>query len=119
VLWARNPSTANLGYGLPLPKKLGDSSTFYPDFLIWHDEVVWAVDTTGRHLLDAKVRGKLIALGTPRMALVVRGAVDFERGARESKEGWSLVVGRPNLKPLVEHSGDLDQLVTTLFEPGF
>ncbi len=114
VVWVRNPTTESQGYGIPLPKKVGDSSTFYPDFLIWKRGVCWAVDTTGRHLLDEKVRGKLIALETPRMALVVRRQVDLGSGSREGKEGWSLVLGRSNLKPIVEHSDDLDALVKLL-----
>ncbi len=116
ALWCRNPTTANQGYGLPLPKKVGDSSTFYPDFLIWKGNKCWAVDTTGRFLLDEKVRGKLIALGTPKMALVVRGEVDLGSGSREGKEGWSLILGRPNLKPVVEHSDDLGALIKELLD---
>jgi type III restriction enzyme len=112
--WTRNPATAAQGYGIPLPKKVGDSSTFYPDFLVWVAGACWAIDTTGRHLLDEKVRGKLITLGTPRMALVVRGAVDLGSGAREGKDGWSVVVGRPSLKPLVEYGDDLETLVADL-----
>ena len=111
VTWMRNPVTANHGYGIPLPKKVGDSSTFYPDFLVWSRGVCWALDTTGRHLLDEKVRGKLVALGEPRMALVVRGTVDLGTGSREHKEGWSAVIGRANLKPIVERSDDLESLV--------
>jgi type III restriction enzyme len=117
VVWARNPATSNQGYGIPLPKKVGDSSTFYPDFLIWLKDTCWAVDTTGRHLLDEKVRGKLVALENPRMALVVRGTVDLGTGSREGKDGWSLVLGRPNLKPVVEHGDDLDTLVGLLLAP--
>jgi type III restriction enzyme len=116
VIWARNPATEGQGYGIPLPKKVGDSSTFYPDFLMWKKDVCWAIDTTGRHLLDEKVRGKLVALENPRMALVVRGRVDLGSGSREGKDGWSLVLGRPNLKPIVEHSDDLDTLVGLTFE---
>ncbi len=116
VVWTRNPTTDAQGFGIPLPKKVGDSSTFYPDFLIWKKNVCWAVDTTGRHLLDEKIRGKLVVLETPRMALIVRGTVDLDNGSREGKEGWSLVLGRPNLKPIVEHSDDLDILVKRLFE---
>ena len=67
--WVRNPTTPGQGYGIPLPKKVGDSLAFYPDFLIWKKGVCWAVDTTGRHLLDAKVRGKLFALEAPKLAL--------------------------------------------------
>jgi type III restriction enzyme len=114
VTWSRNPATSNQGYGIPLPKKVGDSSTFYPDFLIWFKDTCWAVDTTGRHLLDEKVRGKLVSLETPRMALVVRGEVDLGSGSREGKDGWSLVIGRANLKPIVEHADDLDALIDLL-----
>jgi type III restriction enzyme len=115
VVWARNASTAATGYGIPLPRKVGDSSTFYPDFILAKKGVVWAIDTTGRHLLDAKVRGKLIALESPRIALVVRGEVDLGTGAREGKTGWTLLVARPNLKPLLEHSDDLEGLLKVLF----
>jgi type III restriction enzyme len=114
VVWSRNPATSNQGYGVPLPKKVGDSSTFYPDFLIWFKGTCWAVDTTGRHLLDEKVRGKLVALETPKMALVVRGSVDLGSGSREGKAGWSLVIGRANLRPIVEHADDLDAIVELL-----
>ncbi len=114
IIWTRNPATESQGFGIPLPKKVGESSTFYPDFLIWHEDLCWAIDTTGRHLLNEKVRGKLVALETPRMALVVRGTVDLGSGSREGKEGWSLVLGRPNLRPIVEHNDDLDALVAQL-----
>jgi type III restriction enzyme len=116
VIWTRNPPTASQGFGIPLPKKVGDSSTFYPDFLLWQKDTCWAVDTTGRHLLDEKVRGKLVALEAPRMALVVRGTVDLDTGSREGKEGWSLVLGRYNLKPIVERFDDIDTLIETLIE---
>jgi type III restriction enzyme len=116
VTWVRNPATGTQGYGIPLPKKVGDSLTFYPDFLIWKKGECWAVDTTGRHLLDAKVRGKLFALEAPRMALVVRGTADLGSGSREGKDGWSLVLPRAHREPLVEHSDDLDALVTMLLK---
>jgi type III restriction enzyme len=115
LIWARNSATAALGFGIPLPTKVRDSATFYPDFLVWIGEICWAIDTTGRHLLDEKVRGKLITLGLPKMALVVRGRVDLGTGSREGKEGWSAVVGRPSLKPLVQHSDDLGALLGLLF----
>jgi type III restriction enzyme len=35
LIWDRNPTTESQGFGIPLPKKVGDSSTFYPDFLIF------------------------------------------------------------------------------------
>jgi hypothetical protein len=48
------------------------------------------------------------------LALVVRGKVDLGSGSREGTEGWSLVLARPNLRPIVEHSDDLDALVSEL-----
>jgi len=74
------------------------------------------VDTTGHHLLDAKVRGKLFALKSPKMALVVRGTVDLSRGLADGKEGWSLVLPRTAMEPRVEHSDDLHALVAMMFE---
>ncbi len=116
VIWVRNPTTDSQGFGIPLPKKVRDSATFYPDFLVWKDDLCWALDTTGRHLLDEKVRGKLVELGTPKTALVVRGRVDLGSGSREGKEGWSSVVARPQLGPVVDHSDDLDSLVRGLLD---
>ncbi|HEV7944034.1 MAG TPA: hypothetical protein VGP17_14695 [Solirubrobacteraceae bacterium] len=116
VTWVRNPTTGSQGYGVPLPKKVGDSLTFYPDFLIWKKDTCWAIDTTGQHLLDAKVRGKLFALESPKMALVVRGIVDLSRDSAEGNDGWSLVLPRTAMEPRVEHSDDLDALVALMFE---
>lgn len=67
VIWVWNPTADSDGFGIPA-KKARDSATFYPDFLIWKDDLCWALDRTGRHLLDEKVRGKLVALGTPKTA---------------------------------------------------
>lgn len=115
VVWTRNGTTAASGYGIPLSAKVGDSSTFYPDFIAAKEDEIWAIDTTGKHLLDEKIRGKLIALGSPRLALVVRGEVSLGTSTRVGKDGWSLLVARPNLKPLLEHSDDLDGLLSLLF----
>lgn len=110
-IWMRNPSVGAGGYSIPLPIKVGDSSAFYPDFLWWIEGKCWAIDTTGRHLLSDKVRGKLIGLAEPEVALVVRGQVDLGRGAIVDRVGWTAVVARGVLAPLVEHSEDLQQLL--------
>jgi len=44
----------------------------------------------------------------------VRGEVDLRSGAREGKSGWTLLIARPNLKLLLEHSDDLDSLLNAL-----
>ena len=111
AIWVRNPAVASRGYGIPLPRKVGDSATFYPDFLLWLGDECWAIDTTGPHLLDEKIRGKLLTLPTPNLALAVRGTVDLGSGSRKSKDGWSLVLPREHLQPTVEYDDDLDTLL--------
>jgi len=110
-LWMRNPATADTGFSIPLPIKVGDSTRFYPDFLWWVNDVCWAIDTTGKHLMSDKVRGKLIPLDEPKVALVVRGHIDLNRNVVVDRSGWTAVVARSGLSPLVEHSEDLQQLL--------
>lgn len=116
-VWVRNPDSGGRGYHVPLPFKVGDSLKFFPDFLWWPDGpdgTVWAIDTTGRHLVLEKIRGKLVDLDRPRMALVVRGHVDIKRERVTGTDGWSAVIARAGVKPLVEHSDDLQRLLDLL-----
>lgn len=115
-VWCRNPSTPGLGFGIPLPMKVDrGSSHFYPDFLWWIGAECYAVETTGRYLLDAKVRGKLLPITEPTIVFVVRGHVNLTDGTQESGEGWSLVRARPSgQRPLVDYREDLDNLLKTL-----
>jgi type III restriction enzyme len=55
-VWCRNPQ--NSGYFIPLLDR-GSTTTFYPDFLIWVDRTVVALDTKGDHLLNEDSRRKL------------------------------------------------------------
>jgi type III restriction enzyme len=98
-----------------LPAKIDGSSRFFPDFLWWLDGArCWALDTTGQHLLNAKVRGKLIALDNPKVALVVRGRADLSTGSIDGKEGWTLVRARKHVQAKGEHFEDLHALLTEL-----
>lgn len=112
-VWLRN-GDAGEGYHIPLPLKVGDSLRFFPDFLWWPagpGGATWALDTTGRHLIREKIRGKLVGAGEPRLALVVRGQADFAREQIVGSDGWSAVIARPGLQPLIEHREDLQQLL--------
>lgn len=57
--WCRNPPRT--GYGVPLIS-LGSTTNFYPDFLVWKGETVFAIDTTGGHLLQEKTGRKLLSI---------------------------------------------------------
>lgn len=115
--WMRNPSTTDVGYYLPLPARAGDSSRFFPDFLLWIGDVCWAIDTTGRDLLTEKIRGKLVQLDEPQLALIVRGEVDIDKESARPGDGWSAVIARKSLKPIVEQNDDLQALLQVFATP--
>nr|WP_294552939.1 hypothetical protein [uncultured Rhodopila sp.] len=57
VDWCRNPE--NGGYSIPLLEK-GDTQRFFPDFLVWKDGIVYALDPKGGHLLARDAYRKLL-----------------------------------------------------------
>lgn len=63
LTWCRNPSRS--GYGIPLIT-IGSTKAFYPDFLVWSGNNVYAIDTTGGHLLGEKTGRKLLTIEPPR-----------------------------------------------------
>ena len=110
-VWVRNKDRLN--YGIPLPMKSGSSSVFYPDFLWWVNGTVWAIDPTGKFILDEKIRTKLLAVPAPlRIALVTRGRYDHTYKPLPG-DGWTLVRHRMSfLAP--EPFDNLDDMLTTL-----
>ena len=60
-VWARNPR--NSGFHIPL-LDMASSSTYWPDFLVWVDKAVVAIDTKGDHLLAEASVGKLFDIDT-------------------------------------------------------
>jgi len=62
VSWARN--LPRVGFGIPL-LSIGKTRMFYPDFLVWIGDDVFAIDTTGEHLLVEKTGRKLLMVTRP------------------------------------------------------
>lgn len=115
--WARNFDRASLnGYGIVTPTQVGSSGAFYPDFLWWVDGVCWAIDTTGAHILEAKVRGKLLSIDEPRIALVTIGRISADWHRSETKDGWTLVRASGAIEPKPVHFDDLPSLLADLRE---
>ena len=112
-VWVRNKD--RLDYGIPLPVKSGSSSVFYPDFLWWVKDTVWAIDPTGKFILMEKVRTKLLTLPPPlRIALLTRGQLSPSYSST-SDSGWCLLRFRTgNAAP--ENFNNLDEVLTTLIE---
>jgi type III restriction enzyme len=112
-VWARNTARGS-GYGVELPVKVGTSSTFYPDFLWWIGDNAYAIDPTGAHILNEKVRGKLLTIDKPRIVLLTRGRVAKEFQALESEEGWSMVRPLAGRSPSPEHFGTVREALARL-----
>lgn len=55
--WCRNPSSG--GFSIPL-LDIGDKRKFFPDFLVWKDGIVFAIDPKGGHLLAGDAGKKLL-----------------------------------------------------------
>ncbi|SCY54208.1 DEAD/DEAH box helicase family protein [Nitrosospira sp. Nsp13] len=55
-VWHRNPSSG--GFHIPLLSE-GDTSSFYPDFIVWKANLIYCLDTKGGHLLSDAVARKL------------------------------------------------------------
>lgn len=76
--WCRNASRT--GYGIPIPEIGEGTTTFYPDFLLWTNKCLWAIDPKGPHLMTDAIRTKLLGVsdvdGLPlkiRVGFVVEG----------------------------------------------
>jgi type III restriction enzyme len=88
---------------------------FYPDFLWWVKNTVWAIDPTGKFILQEKVRTKLMAVPLPlRIALVTRGKLDANY-SMVADGGWSLLRFRTgNAAP--ETFDSIDDIMSTLID---
>lgn len=112
--WCRNPPRT--GYGIPLISK-GPTSNFYPDFLVWKDDTVIAIDTTGGHLLDEKMSRKLLMVepakgSTTRLIIrfVSQGNYDTPR-AKKNSAGFTLWGIKPDGAFRATHLTDIDAAV--------
>ena len=100
--WCRNP--AKTGYGIPIPVIGEGTINFYPDFLLWSEKCLWAIDPKGAHLINDAIYSKLMGVSDVddlpfkiRVALVLQGeyvlAVN-ERPQKRSDIGCTLIYKR-------------------------
>jgi type III restriction enzyme len=77
LAWCRNPSKT--GYGVPIAEIGTETQKFYPDFLLWTDQQIWAIDPKGAHLKEGAVQNKLFDVtGVPGVTTPVRVALILE-----------------------------------------
>ncbi|HHT0268120.1 TPA: DEAD/DEAH box helicase family protein [Klebsiella pneumoniae] len=99
VDWCRNPSKT--GYNIPIPEIGQGTSNFFPDFLLWGKNQVWALDPKGSHLINDAIFLKLMAvsdINDKRLRLKVGFVLEGEymlginnRPQLQSKNGCTLI----------------------------
>lgn len=121
VAWCRNPSKT--GYGIPIPE-IGEGTTnFYPDFLVWKSNDLWALDPKGAHLANDAIRGKLLGIADVdglqlkiRVGLILEGEYILgpnDRPQSRSKNGCTLILKR-NVGVRAKHFSSSEELVRGL-----
>lgn len=117
--WFRNP--ARSGYGIPLVS-IGPTSTFYPDFIVWRDDTILAIDTKGAHLLAEAAARKLLRIepaGTSR--LIVRFVSEGRWSAKDlsqvSKDGYTVWGLKQDSERRAIHFDNLDDVVERVLDP--
>jgi type III restriction enzyme len=98
--WCRNPVGKD-GYRIPIQELGSDTVWFYPDFLLWTPNEVWALDPKGKHLVVAAVAEKLMDLSglkglnpTIRVGFVLEGnyILDAQNHYKKTgQEGYTLI----------------------------
>lgn len=117
--WVRNP--AQTGYFIPLVEA-GRTNNFYPDFLVWKDGDVYAIETKAAVLLSDALR-KLVNIkpggdGVPRVFIrfLLEGEVG-EDGPKPDSSGYTLLHVRSDTRRTYQHQSSLDGLVTRALTP--
>jgi type III restriction enzyme len=117
-VWFRNPSRGF--FEIPLLDK-GGTHNFNPDFLVWVDREIIAIDTKGDHLIVEDAGRKLFSIKKvgqgPELSirLVTRGTWTADMG-RPNKLGYTVWLIR-NGKPHPIHANDVAKAVDICLRP--
>lgn len=116
--WCRNPSGS--GYSIPLPTP-GKTLNFYPDFLVWDGDDVYAIDTKGSHLHSDAAR-KLVSIKPAKgsnarvfVRFVSDGMVD-KNGPQPDRTGFTVWSFKPNGEPEFTHYDSLPKALAGCLE---
>ena len=116
-VWHRNPSTG--GFHIPLLSE-GDSSSFYPDFIVWKKGKIYCLDPKGGHLLSESVARKLFDIQEDgKSKILVRFITEgrqsklLEKPAPDGFTVWRMKSG----SPIPIHVDSLEQAVKESLRP--
>jgi type III restriction enzyme len=119
LIWARNPSRS--GYRIPLTES-GRTQDFFPDFLVWEEDQVFAVEVKGAYLHSDALR-KLVNIqpGPTDLArvwvrFILEGLVD-DSGATPSLTGYTILTLRPDGRRSYRHFESIDEALAKVLVP--
>lgn len=124
LTWCRNPSLT--GYGIPIAEFGAETENFYPDFLLWTDSEIWAIDPKGNHIKEGAVQNKLFdvtgvsGVSIPvRVVLLLKGSCTLTvqgTWASDSKAAGFTLVRRIGNSVKTKPSLNLTDLIESLLE---
>lgn len=121
LTWCRNPSRT--GYAIPIAEFGAETENFYPDFLLWTDKEIWAIDPKGTHIKEGAVQNKLFDVtGVPsvtipvRVALILEGSHTLTAGEKwvSDKKAAGFTLIRRTTKVTTKWSLNLADLIDSL-----
>lgn len=119
LVWCRN--VPRIGYGIPLIEP-GKTENFFPDFLVWSGNDVYAIDTKGPQLHTDAMR-KLIQIRPVAptspcvfVRFVSPGFVD-EKGPQRDSTGFTVWSFNPNGRREFTYYDSIDQALARCLKP--
>lgn len=98
IIWHRNHSSSG-GYSIPLLDD-GQTANFYPDFLVWKNDLIISLDTKGKHILDEAIKRKLFDIKEFRTTKIITRFItkgkQNTRDEKASSEGYTVWKFRNN-----------------------
>lgn len=117
--WVRNPR--NGGFSIPL-LQIGSTYNFFPDFVVWKDDVVFCLDPKGEHLIASDAGRKLLDIRDENdqrkviVRLFTKGKWRDEK-TQETVEGFTVwYLGRGG-KIRKQHCGNPAEAVAAALNP--
>lgn len=120
--WCRNPSSG--GFSIPLLDR-GRTRNFFPDFLVWKDNVIFALDPKGEPYLATDAGRKLLSIRDDSGAkvvlvrLITRGKWDADKLRPLSQSGYTAWSLTNTGKVRARHKAQLSEIIDTCLDPRF
>jgi len=120
LTWCRNPSQS--GYRIPLIEP-GRTWNFFPDFIVWSNGNIFAIDTKGPQLHQDAAR-KLVDIkpangdSTRLFVRFVSAGKVSEGGPQPEFAGYTAWSFKPNGSPRFTHCEDMLAAIKACLEPG-